>query len=79
MLVKKGVCVKYLHANIRARKAALGRNYFSRRNDFPLIGSALSDSAIFDQINIDVLFRRVNYLYIATFMCRIVFLYPVLT
>ncbi len=84
-LVKKNICVKILlHANIPARKAALGRNYFSRRNNFGLHGSrlpslSLSRSAIFDQINTDVLFRRVNYLYLATFMCPIVFLYPVST
>ncbi len=41
-LVKKDVCVKnLLHANIRARKAALLRNYFSRRNHFRPNGSRL--------------------------------------
>ncbi len=41
-LFKKSVCVKILpHANIQARKAALGRNYFSRRNNFGLHGSRL--------------------------------------
>ncbi len=36
------VCVKILlHTNIPARKAALGRNYFSRRNNFGLYGSWL--------------------------------------
>ncbi len=82
-LVKKNVCVKIpLHANIRARKAALVRNYFSRRNHFCLNSSrlpSLSCSAIFDQINTDVLFRRVNCLYLATFTCPIVFLCPVST
>ncbi len=66
-LVKKNTCVKILlHANIRAKKAALVKNYFSRRNNF-----CLSRSAIFDQINADVLFRRVDYLYLATFTCPI--------
>ncbi len=67
-LVKKNICVKILpHANIPARKAALVRNY------------SLIHSVIFDQINADVLFRRVNYLWLATFTCPIVFLYPVST
>ncbi len=83
-LVKKNVCVKILlHANIQVRLAALVRNYFSRCNNFDLHGSRLSlsfsCSAIFDQINTDVLFRRVNYLYLATFTCPVVFLYPVST
>ncbi len=34
---------------------------------------------LFDQINTDLLFKRVNYLYLATFTCSIVFLYPVST
>ncbi len=39
-LVKKNIYVKIvLHANIPARKAALLRNYFSRRNNFGLLGS----------------------------------------
>ncbi len=37
----------------------------------------VSHSVIFDQINADVLLRKVNYLYLATVMCPIVFLYPV--
>ncbi len=40
MLVKKNICVRILlHANIQARKAALVRNYFSRRNNFHLNSS----------------------------------------
>ncbi len=55
-LVKKCVCVKILlHANIHARQAALVRNYFFRRNNFR-----------FHQINTYILFRRVNYRYLAT-------------
>ncbi len=89
-LLKKNVCVKiHLHANMSARKAALVRNYFCRCNNFRLSSSqllslslflsrslSLSRSAIFDQINGDVLFRRVNHLYLATFTCPIVFLSP---
>ncbi len=63
-LIKKSVCVKILLcANIQVRKAALVRNCFSRHNnfrllDFPLsLSFSLSLSAIFDQINTDVLFR----------------------
>ncbi len=74
--------------------ATLVRNYFSRRNNFGLYGSwllslsrslflslslSLSRSAMFDQINADVLFKRVNYLYPATFTCPVVFLYAVST
>ncbi len=41
-LVKKNVCVKFLrHPNIPAGKAVLGRNYFSRCNNFGLHGSQL--------------------------------------
>ncbi len=51
-LVKKNVCVKIvLHANIPAGKAALGRNYFSRHNNFGPHCSqlpSLSCSMIFD-------------------------------
>ncbi len=36
----------------------------------------LSRSAIFDKINADVLFRRVNSLFLATFMCPIVIIMP---
>ncbi len=82
-LVKKNICVKILlDADIPARKAALIRDYFSRRNNFGLHGFwllSLARSAIFDQINTDILFKRVNYLYLATFTCLIVFLYPVST
>ncbi len=53
--------------------AALVRNYFSGKITFSL----LSHAAVFDQINVDVLSRRVNYLYLATFTCPTVFLYPV--
>ncbi len=81
-LVKKNICVKIrLCANIRARKAALVRNYFP--GVITLVskapGTCLSRLAIFDQINADVLFRRVNYLYQATFTCPEVFPYPVST
>ncbi len=81
MLIKNVGVKILLHADIPARKAARGRNYFSRRNNFGLHSSSLSLSlsVIFDQINTDVLFRRVNYLYLATFMCPVVFLYPVST
>ncbi len=60
---------------IQTRKAALVRNYFSRHNNFGLHGSwlpSLSHSAIFDQIYTDVVFTRVNYLYLTTFTCPIV-------
>ncbi len=67
MLVQKNMWVKIiLHANVRAMKAALVRHYFPRRSNFRLHASPLSLSAIFDQINADGLFRRVNYLYVAT-------------
>ncbi len=60
------LCVKILlHSNIQAKKAALVRNYFSRRNYFGLNGSwlpSLSCLVIFEELNTDVLFRRVNYL-----------------
>ncbi len=83
ILLKKSVCVKILlHANVRAGKAALVRNYFPRRNHFCFKGSnllSLSQSAISDQINADVLFRGVNYLYLATFTCPTVFLPPIST
>ncbi len=73
-LVKKNICVKILlSASIRARKAALVRNYFSRRNNFCLNSLSLLPNH-FDQINADVLCRRVNYRYLATFMCPVVFL-----
>ncbi len=62
-----------MHADTAARKAALVRNYFSRRSYFGFLSLSLSGSVIFDQINADVLFRRVNYLYLATFTCPIVF------
>ncbi len=39
-MIEKNVCIKILlHANIRAKTAALMRNYFSRRNNFHLYGS----------------------------------------
>ncbi len=60
---------------IQARKAALARDYFSRP-DY-LHGSqlpSLSHSAIFDQINSNALFRKVNYQHPATFTYPIVFL-----
>ncbi len=78
-LVKKKICVKiFLHASIRARKATLERNYFSTRNHFHLRSRlpSLSCSLIFDRINTGVLFRSMNYLYLATFTCPM-FLYPV--
>ncbi len=81
-LVKKNVLVKILQANIWAKKAVFVRNYFSRCNNFHLKGSqlpSLSRSAIFDQINADILYKRVNYWYLATFTCPIVFLCPVST
>ncbi len=69
-------CFKILlHANIAARKAAFARNYFSRHNNFDLHGSHLPPL----RRNAGVLFRRVNYLYLATFTCPIVFLYLVST
>ncbi len=80
--VPENVSQRYFHANIWARKAALVRNYFFRRINFCLKGPqlpSLSRSAIFGHINADLLFRRVNYLYLATFTCPIVFLYPVST
>ncbi len=59
--VKKNFCVKILLlANIWTSKAALVRNYFSRRN-VPLNSSRLpplSLSVSFNQINAEVLFRR---------------------
>ncbi len=75
-LLKKKVCVKILlHADIRAGKAALFFTIFPSVITF----MSLPHSAIFDQINADVLFRRVNYLYLATFTCPVMFLYPVST
>ncbi len=70
--------------NIGAGKAAHVRDYFSRRNNFHLnspglLSLSLSQSVMFDQINAEVLCRRVNYLYLATFLCPVVFLYPVST
>ncbi len=60
VLVKNSICVKILlHANIQAGKAALVRNYFSRRNNFFLNSFwflaplSLTCSEIFDQINAD--------------------------
>ncbi len=47
--------------------------------EFILSSLYATNAAIFDQINADVLFRKVNYLYLATFMCPIVLLYPVST
>ncbi len=38
---------------------------------------SFSQLAILDQMNEDISFRRVNYLYLATHTCPIVFLYPV--
>ncbi len=77
-IVKKSICVKILlHTNIQARKAALVRNYFSRRNNFCLKRSqlpSLSCSVIFDQININILIRRANNLYLATSPNRKIFL-----
>ncbi len=67
----------FSHVCIQVRKAALVRNYFSTRNNFGLRLPAplsLSCSAIFDQINTDILFGRVYYLYQAIFMYPIVFL-----
>ncbi len=67
---KKKKCLrqKLFHTNIRARRAAFVRNYFSRCYNFHLNGSwlpSLSCSAIFDKTNTDILFRRVNYRYLA--------------
>ncbi len=76
-LLKRPSVSKLLYANVQTIKATLVRNYFSRSNNFWLPVPSLSHSAIFDQINTDVLFRRVNYLYLSTCMCPIVFLYPV--
>ncbi len=81
-LVEKNVLFKILlHANIQARKAAHGRNYFSRHNNFVSVAPSfpLSHLPIFDQINSNVLFRRVNHLYLATVMRPIVCSYPVST
>ncbi len=83
-LVKQNICVKiHLDANIQARKAALVRNYFSRRNNFCinlfLALLSLSRLAIFNKINTDALFSGVIYLHLATFTFPIVFLYPVST
>ncbi len=66
---KKGCITILLHANIQARKAAFVKNFFSTFNNFCLNDSplSLSCSEISDQINTDILFRRVNYLYLATF------------
>ncbi len=79
----KRISVKILlHANIRARKAALVRNYFSRHNNFHLHSSRLSSLSHLLNIfwpNKHTVFKRVNYLYLATFTCPIVCLYPVLT
>ncbi len=69
-IIKKNICVQICHhANVQARKAALGRNYFSKRNNFCLNGSQLLSLllSISVQINAEVLFRRVNYLYLTTF------------
>ncbi len=52
------------------------RSCFSRCNNLSP-RSPLSHFVIFDQINADVLFRTVNYLYLTTFTCPIVFLCPV--
>ncbi len=72
MLVKRNACVKILfHGNIWARKAALVGNCFPGIITF-------SRSAIY-KINTDVLFGRVNYLYLETFTYPTVFLYPVWT
>ncbi len=82
-LVQKNIHVKILlHINIQTRKAALARNYFFRRNNFHLNGFqlpslSLSLTSDFQLNKADILFRRVNYLYLATFTCPIVFLYPV--
>ncbi len=48
---------------------------------FTAPGSSLSLSqlAIFDQINADVLLKSVSFPYLATFICPVVFLYPVST
>ncbi len=79
---KNPICVKILHADVRDKKAALVRNYFFRRNYFCLCGSQrfpLSHLMILDQFKADVLFRRVKYPYLETFMCPIVFQCPVST
>ncbi len=77
--IKRNVCAKILlHANIRARKAALKKTIFPGVIIF-VSTAPLSHSAIFDQINTGVLLRRVNYLYLANFKFPIVFLYPVST
>ncbi len=61
MLVQKNVYVKILlHTNIPARKAALVRNYYFRRNNFGVHSFWLpfvSCSAIFDQIKAEILFK----------------------
>ncbi len=41
-----------------------------------LSGLYATNTAIFDQINAGILSRRVNYPYLVTFTCPIVFLYP---
>ncbi len=64
----------FLHAYTRARKAALVIDYFSWRNNLRLRGSrlpSLSHLPILDQINADVVVRRVNCPYLA------IFIYPV--
>ncbi len=62
-LAKRNICVKILlHANIRARKAAV-------------VIQDSNHSVIFDQIKAEILFRRVNHLYQATFTCPILFRY----
>ncbi len=43
---KERLCQILLHANIQARKAALVRNYFSRRNNFRLSGSELPSLSV---------------------------------
>ncbi len=57
-----------LHANIGVKKAALVMNYFFRRSTFILNHFCPPPSVILDQINTDVLLRRVSYQYLATFM-----------
>ncbi len=69
VLVKKNNCAKIcLDAMIQAIQATLVRNCFSRHSK-----RVISLSEIFDQINADIPFRRVNYPYLATSTCNIVF------
>ncbi len=74
MVVKKKICVKILlHASIELGGSTCKELFFQNFNLNSSRLPSLSTSVMFAHSNTDILFGRVNYLYLATFTCPLVF------